>query len=273
MLAYGNGTFLGVGGPNNATVSIAGTFAEPSVPGAPSGISAIADDALANVSWTAPASDGGAPILSYTVTSSPGSRTCTTTNSTSCEIAGLTNGTSYTFTVTALNSVGAGAASTPSSAVTPMADQVPGAPTAVTAVGAYGGANVSWTAPASDGGSTILGYTVTSSPGQHTCTTVTLMCSVSGLVYGSPYTFTVTANNAIGTGLASAPSNSLTPQGLDKVVSWSTAGSVPVSGGSNVVALGSTDDTFGGGLEWCGVPQRHGIGVDPGGHAHRWHSP
>jgi hypothetical protein len=71
------------------------------------------------VTWTAPTNTGGSAITGYTVTSSPGARTCTTTGATSCEVSGLTNGTSYTFTVVARNAVGAGNASAASNAVTP----------------------------------------------------------------------------------------------------------------------------------------------------------
>ncbi|MEZ5134570.1 MAG: fibronectin type III domain-containing protein [Acidimicrobiales bacterium] len=61
---------------------------------------------------------GGGPILDYTVTSSPGSKTCTAT-ATSCTVTGLVNGTSYTFTVKARNAGGQGPASAASNAVVP----------------------------------------------------------------------------------------------------------------------------------------------------------
>ena len=51
-----------------------------------------------------PRHDGGAQITSYTVTASPGGATCSATaGATSCVVAGLTNGTDYTFTVAASN--------------------------------------------------------------------------------------------------------------------------------------------------------------------------
>jgi hypothetical protein len=87
----------------------------------------------------------------------------------------------------------------------------PGAPTAVTAVAGNGSAMVSFDAPASDGGSAINSYTVTSSPGGITASGISSPITVSGLTNGVAYTFTVTATNAHGTGPASLSSNSVTP--------------------------------------------------------------
>jgi RHS repeat-associated protein len=183
------------------------------VPGAPTGVSATAGNAQATVSWTAPAANGGSAITGYTVTSSPGGVLGTAGGSaTSATVSPLTNGTSYTFTVTATNSVGTGPASSPpSNAVTPST--VPGAPTNVTATAGNAQASVSWTPPASNGGSSITGYTVTSSPGGFTANAggSATTATVTGLTNGTAYTFTVTATTAIGTGPASSPSPAVTP--------------------------------------------------------------
>jgi len=89
----------------------------PTAPDAPTGVTATGGLGSASVSWTAPASNGGSPITLYTVTSAPDGKTCTTSDALSCTVSGLTSGTTYTFTVTAANAVGAGPASDPSAGV------------------------------------------------------------------------------------------------------------------------------------------------------------
>ncbi|MGB3392398.1 MAG: autotransporter domain-containing protein [Stenotrophomonas sp.] len=88
----------------------------------------------------------------------------------------------------------------------------PGAPTIGTATAGDGQASVVFTAPASDGGSAITSYGVTSSPGGFTGTGASSPITVTGLTNGTAYTFTVTATNAIDTGSASGASNSVTPK-------------------------------------------------------------
>jgi hypothetical protein len=191
---------------------------QPTVPAAPTAVSAVAGNAEATVSWTAPADNGGSAITDYVVTPYIGAAAQTPINPgnvTSTVVTGLTNGTAYTFRVAATNTTGTGAQSAPSAAVTPAT--VPGAPTAVGAVGGNAQATVSWTAPAVNGGSAITGYVVTpyiAAVAQSPVNVVGNVAStvVTGLTNGTAYTFRVAATNAVGTGAQSAESSPATPQ-------------------------------------------------------------
>jgi DNA-binding beta-propeller fold protein YncE len=103
----------------------------------------------------------------------------------------------------------------------------------VTAVAGDGEATVSFYPPASNGGSPITEYTVTSEPEGMTQTGSTSPIKVTGLTNGQGYTFTVTAKNALGTSEASAPSNSVTPKVGFKIF---------VSGGMNSPTGVAADD-------------------------------
>ena len=104
--------------------------AAATAPAAPTGVSATAGNAQATVSWTAP-NNGGSPITSYTITPYAGTAAQTPTTvtgtppATTATVTGLTNGTAYTFTVTATNGVGTGPASAASNSVTPRPQSRP----------------------------------------------------------------------------------------------------------------------------------------------------
>ena len=108
----------GLDGATAATDNYTKIIIQTSVPGAPTITSAVAGNASATVTFTAPASNGGSAITGYTVS---GGGTDSNAGSTSLThtITGLTNGNSYTFTVTATNSIGTGSASAASGSVTP----------------------------------------------------------------------------------------------------------------------------------------------------------
>jgi len=189
------------------------TKAPATVPSAPTGVSAVAGNGQAVVSWTAPSSDGGAPVTGYTVTARPGGIVVSTGGETTATVTGLTNGTAYFFAVKAQNSVGASVKSGLSESVTPMAPVVaPSAPTGVSAVAGDGQAVVSWSAPPSDGGAPVTEYTVTAQPGGiAVSTTGDRTATVPGLTNGTAYTFAVTARNSAGVSPASTPSGAVTP--------------------------------------------------------------
>ena len=94
------------------------------VPGAPTGVVASTGNASATIAWTAPANNGGSPITSYTVTANPSALTMTVpATQTGVNFTGLTNGTTYSFTVRATNATGSSAPSLPSNAITPISPQ------------------------------------------------------------------------------------------------------------------------------------------------------
>ncbi|WP_214109611.1 DUF7927 domain-containing protein [Acrocarpospora catenulata] len=186
-------------------------------PGTPAAPTATAGVTSATVTWTAPESHGST-ITGYVVTpylngvaQTPVSYDASTTTRT---LTGLTAGASYTFTVAAVNAIGTGTASAQSNAVVPYT--VPGQPTITSATAGDGSATLTWTAPSSNGGSAITSYVVTPRIGgvaqtPQTFSSTATTQTVTGLTPGTAYTFTVTAVNAAGSGPASAPSSTVTP--------------------------------------------------------------
>jgi photosystem II stability/assembly factor-like uncharacterized protein len=183
------------------------------VPGAPTNVTASPGDGQASLYWTAPADDGGAPITSYQISAYVGGTlwSSTITGSTAVHIwyMGLTNGTTYTFNVAAINAVGTGTQSLQSNAVTPAT--VPSAPTSVNGTAGDRSASLTWIAPTNDGGSAITGYRVTPFAGGSAQTPVIFNSTnttqtITGLSNGTTYTFTAAAINGVGTGPDSAPS-------------------------------------------------------------------
>jgi uncharacterized protein (TIGR02145 family) len=199
---------------NSALSSASNSVTPLSVPGAPTIGTATKGNAQASVTFTAPSNTGGSPITGYTVTSTPGNISVTGPIS-PITVAGLTNGIAYTFVVVATNATGNSPASAASNSVIPST--TPGAPTIGTATEGNAQVTVTFTAPASNGGSAITGYTVTSNPGTFTMTGTTSPITVTGLTNGTAYTFTVVASNTNGIGLPSSASNLVIPHTLTTI--------------------------------------------------------
>ncbi len=206
---------------DSATSALFGPLTPAALPSAPLSVNGVAGDGQVVLSWTPPAQDGGDPVTAYSVTPYIGfiaqPVTTFTSPATTETITGLTDGTAYTFEVSATTDAGTGPDSADSAPVTPAT--VPGAPSGASATAGNGSATVTWTAPSFDGGNPISGYTVVSSDsttpanGGESCTWTAgpLTCTVSGLTNGDAYTFTVSATNSVGVGVASSPSNTVTP--------------------------------------------------------------
>ncbi len=204
------------GGKGGCVLSHPTVTGQNAAPDAPSDLAATPGDLSAAVGWNAPPSDGGAAILDYTATAidattpANGGETCTAPGTLTCTVTGLTNGDTYTFTVNATNSIGTGPSSAPSGSVIPA--NLPGAPTSVTASPGNGSLTVHWVAPADDGGSPIVQYSVVGSPGGVGCVTATAVsCSIGGLRPTSAYSFSVVAWNSVGSGPSSANSAPVFP--------------------------------------------------------------
>ncbi len=212
-------------------------------PGAPTSIVAVAGNASATVSWTAPAQTGGSAIASYTAVASPGGQSCTTAGTT-CTITGLTNGTTYTASVTATNGAGRTGPPGTSAPFTPLeaTGSVPGAPTGVYATPLSSTEiRVQWTPPANTGGSGIVAYLVQyqiddggwndfDSPIEGTSMTAT------GASPGYYYSFRVAAVNTIGQGAWSEPSAPVSSENVERRPGRVRGVTVDYSGSRNVTA-------------------------------------
>nr|WP_246628019.1 S-layer homology domain-containing protein [Paenibacillus oenotherae] len=122
-LTNGTGYYFIVKAGNSGGLSAASNEASAtpvSVPSAPTNVTAAGGNGSATISFAIPSDIGGSPITSYEVTASPGNITKTGSAS-PITITGLSNGTSYTFTVKAINGAGSSEASTASNAVVPSA--------------------------------------------------------------------------------------------------------------------------------------------------------
>jgi hypothetical protein len=199
------------------------------VPAAPQQAAAFGAEGSAYVSFTPTFFDQGRSVTAYTVTASPGGRQVTVDAAAYLKtfyvlVPGLTDGTAYTFTVTAdtghdrtHGTDRSSGPSLPTGAVTPSpATVLPAAPFSASAYGGPGDVSVHWTpAVVATGTTPNLSYDVTLTDQKTgTVTTVTetgktevwatkgrdTFAVVGGLAHGDGYTVTVAARNAAGLG-------------------------------------------------------------------------
>ena len=169
-------------------------YVPPGMPSQVTGLSAIPADGSAMVTWS-----GNAAGITYTASATPGNATCNSNGGNSCLISGLTNGTTYTITVSGTNSDGTGPAAT-----TTVVPAVPQTVPTVAVSSLNAAVKLSWTAVAAIGTT----YVVTSNPPSSGCTTTSTTCAISGLKNGVSYTFSI--STTYGFGIQSATPKSIT---------------------------------------------------------------
>ncbi len=228
----GNDYALGVSTDVNGSSVVAGGFSGTATFGATTFTSAGGRDAftaeldpMGSFAWATQAGGTGNDYA-YSVSALPDG---------SSVVAGPFAGTA-TFGATTL--VAAGSSDIFAAKVQPLT--APGAPTNVTVTPGNTEAVVSWNAPVVTGGSAIISYTATASPGGATCTTAGTSCTITGLANGTTYTVTVTATNATGTSRPSAASEAVTLAVIPAApASAATAATAPTSTTLSPVVLPS----------------------------------
>ena len=222
----------GVNGKTEGTASnkvTATPKAPATVPGSPGSLSAAAGNKQVALSWSAAASNGSA-IQRYEYRRGSGSWTTVSGGGSarSQTVTGLTNGTSYTFSVRAVNGVGAGTAA--SASATPAGR--PGTPGSLSASAGNKQVTLSWSAAAPNG-SAIQRYEYRRGSGSWTTVSgggSARSQTVTGLTNGTSYTFSVRAVNGVGAGTAA--SASATPAGRP-----GSPGGLSASAGNRQVTL------------------------------------
>jgi hypothetical protein len=172
---------------------------------APTALAGTAGDRQVALTWTAPSNTGGLPITDYVVQFSNTNGTSWTTftdgvsAATGATVTNLLNGTAYRFRVAAVTLAGTGAFTAASAAIIPVT--TPAAPTNVGGFGGNGLVNLSWTAPASNGGRPIKDYQISFSTDGTNYTvfadgvSAATSATVTGLTNGTTYFFRVRAIN------------------------------------------------------------------------------
>jgi prepilin-type N-terminal cleavage/methylation domain-containing protein len=189
-------------------------------------LNAVAGDGQAAFTWSGPFSAGHGAITQWTVHNDAGA-SCQVPQSQplTCTIDGLTNGTKYRFSVTALFGDGTQTTGSPFIFVTPDAENPVVSPgfgiqsaKNVQAVAGDATATITWDATSSDGGYPITDYFLINYgnpfPPCDVVPPAPLTCTLTGLVNGTTYNLAVGVTNQVGDQTASV-SVSFTPAAAD----------------------------------------------------------
>ena len=218
------GTFPGETKSGSSDAFLASLTEIPAQPPGPAAnVQAIAGDGIVDLTWYQPASDGRAPITNYRIyrgtTSGSLALVAQITSVLSYADSGRTNGVTYYYAVSAVNSAGEGAQSGEVSATPMGTGAAPSAAQNLQAMAGNARVTLTWQAPASGGSSAITGYKVyrgTTSGSEALLTSVgTVLTYVdTGAANGQVYYYQVSAMNAVGEGPKSNEA-SATPTATD----------------------------------------------------------
>ena len=219
------------------------------LPGAPQNLAASGGNGVVGLAWNAPSSNGGAAITSYRVfrgTTSSNRQIITSGGCANlgaglgCADTSVTNGQSYNYIVSAVNSVGQGPPSNSATATPTATANLPGAPQNLAASGGNGVVGLAWNAPSSNGGTAITSYRVfrgTTSSNRQIITSggcanlgTGLGCTDTSVTNGQSYNYIVSAVNSVGQG---PPSNSAVATPMSSTLAISSVSPNPFPGSNS----------------------------------------
>ncbi|MGD0817078.1 MAG: fibronectin type III domain-containing protein, partial [Methanomassiliicoccales archaeon] len=226
---------------NDGPVSNEASATSFSLPSAPSFLHATVSDRSVSLLWSEPVTNGGTPLLYYTIyrgDSSGALSALTSISSLSYDDPGLTNGHLYYYAVSATNAVGEGPSTTP---ITAMPSRTPSVPMHLTSVGGIRQVVLSWSQPSDNGGAGISSYRLYRSETENG--SYELVLSLGSTSYtdtqlenGVQYFYRVTALNSAGEGPYAGTNSTTFPlpeptvlkadaSGLDVHLSWAASSS------------------------------------------------
>ncbi len=197
-------------------------------PAAPTGVSAVAGNGQVTVNWTAVTGATSYNVYRSTTQGVQGTMIGSIASSATASYTDTTsvNGTTYYYTITAVNAAGESPASMQSSGATPTAPiTVPAAPTGVNATDGIAQVTVAWTTATGATSYKVYRSTAQGQQGMLIGSTSAASLADSTALNGTTYYYAVTASSSAGESPASAAA-SVTPG-----TSWTT---VKMGGGGYV---------------------------------------